>query len=368
MRKFKKLSQNPLGQILLATLIFCFVFLALFLGLYKAGSSYIVKERSRRAVNLTALTGGAVYADGLQLVRESNLLLMAAATYDAIMVGRAIAAALMAPPPLDIAAVIAAAKFADPNKRKGIQTLQENIFGIGKPPGAYPLLVFAQAAATANENRLSIPPLYVYNHETATMQNAPVPNMALRFRTIAELLPDEPKSSFSLQHDGVRRYFSQEEIEPAHNPRFPKQMRVKKNSNSEYAGWWVRRETNGSGTNENQFLSKLAPAWVLKNLRSYFDKFKLDVTDRDDPPCHTFALLGLMKENQKNHPNTFYQAGETRVDAGGLAAWNLADPIHVNLEKVDLEAFPILRDTLKNFGSIPFLDQTLKESDLLNGL
>src|ERR1035441_8532391 len=161
MTKSRNFNQNPLGQVLLATLLFCFIFIALFAGLYKAGTAYILKERSRRATNLTALTGGAVYANGLQLVREANLVIMAYAIKDAAELAKKCAEDLEASPLGLIKLAYDLAK-GDPNSRGEVQDIFDRAFGVDET-GVYPLLIEGQAIATANENGLSVIPLYAYN-------------------------------------------------------------------------------------------------------------------------------------------------------------------------------------------------------------
>ncbi len=373
LKHLRDFNHKPLGQILLATLLFCFVFLALFTGLYKAGTVYIVKERTRRAVNLTALTGGAVYANGLQLVREANAAIMAFAYYDAAMVARAISEALLAPPPLDIAAVALAAEKADPDTRKPAQDIATKIFGVGTPKGVglYPALIEGQAVVTAGENSLSkLPPFYVYNYETADDADVAVPNMALRFRYADEFLPNGNQAPYSLAHNGVRHYFEADQVEPAKNPRHPEQMRVKKSFDSEFAGWWVRREKGaeeGKGVNG---LSSHNPFSGISNiglLKNYLRQFKLDITDRDDPPCHTFSLLGNMKMKPEGEDKAIYEVGEVRVESDGIAAWS-KNPFEIYLTRVNIDAFPVLRDSLRKLRGIPFIGDILKSSDILNGI
>jgi hypothetical protein len=143
-------------------------------------------------------------------------------------------------------------------------------------------------------------------------------------------------------------------------------MRVKKSAASAFAGWWVRTEKNGAERGgESRFLSRIAPLGALKLLRHYLAELQLDVTDRDDPPCHTFGLLGVFSGGLKRN---FYQAGESRIEPDGLAAWDLRNPIQVGLVKVDPETLPLLRQTLAPLAKIPVLDSILKSSDLLNGL
>ncbi|HET9870157.1 MAG TPA: hypothetical protein VFR02_06665, partial [bacterium] len=60
MRRLHPALAGPRGQVLLATLLFCFIFTVLFAGLFRSGLLYGLKERSVRACDLTALSSGAV--------------------------------------------------------------------------------------------------------------------------------------------------------------------------------------------------------------------------------------------------------------------------------------------------------------------
>src|SRR5665213_2684375 len=86
MIRIKHWTKNPSGQVLLATLLFCFIFVPLFVGLYKSGMLYNAKEQAIRASNLTAFSAGAVYANGLQLVRLTNVALLLAAAIDILAI------------------------------------------------------------------------------------------------------------------------------------------------------------------------------------------------------------------------------------------------------------------------------------------
>ena len=365
MRRLQDPLQKPLGQILLATLLFTFIFTVLFVGLYKAGVAYVLKERARRATTLTALTGGSVYANGLQLVRDSNRLLMVCVDVDLFKDGLAAAAASPGGPPAMVSAAYGADKM---NSRTAFQKFQDLFFGVDSP-GVYPLLIESQALAAANENQLKFLPIYAYNYETATTTDVAIPNLALRFRTASELLPDVQKGSYSLLHKGERLYFSSEEIESAGNPKHPHQMRVKKGSNSEFAGWWVRKEKGGlnSGKGESS-LTKLGPRDLIKQLKGFLDHFKFDVTDRDDPPCHTFTLLSDMSGKIGREEKSFYQAGEVRVETDGLTAWDIGHSFDIYSQKVDIETFPVLKGALQKLKNVPVIDQLLKSSDLLSGI
>lgn len=365
MKHLRRFSQTPCGQVLLATLLFCFIFLALFVGLYKAGSVYIAKEQARRSTNLTALSAGSVYANGLQLVRDSNVLLMVLVVIDLKWDGAAAAAAIEGGPPAMMAAAYAADKV---NRRTPFQKFQDVFFGVDGP-GAYPWLIEGQATATGSENRLSFLPAYAYNYETATISNVTLPNMALRFRTAADLLPEPQKGLYSLLHEGERHYFSSDEVEPANNPRHPSQMRVKKGSNSPFAAWWVKKEKSGGEKGDTGgVLTKYVPEDLLNSLRKFLSDFKFDVTDRDDPPCHTFTLLSVRSGNVGKEEKNFYQTGEVRVETWGLAAWDVYNPYSIYLDKVDIAAFPAVRNMLQKIGSTPMSNQILASSDILNGL
>src|SRR5579872_4240152 len=208
MKSLRERIQSPLGQVLLATLLFCFIFLALFVGLYKAGTAYILKEKSRRATSLTALTGAAVYANGLQLVRNSNFILTSLIAIDLWNAGTAAAAAFEGGPPAMLAAAYQADKV---NSRTSLQNFQDKFFGV-ESVGLYPYLIAGQAASTAGENQLSFLPVYAYNYETAqSVTQAATPNMALRFRKASEFMPESNESVYSLTHDGIKHYFSSEE-------------------------------------------------------------------------------------------------------------------------------------------------------------
>jgi hypothetical protein len=368
MKTLRSFSQNPFGQVLLATLLFCFIFIALFAGLYKAGTAYILKEHSRRAVNLTALTAGAVYANGLELVREANVIIMTAAGIDAAIIALKITTDL-ALLPAGVAKLITDAENGDPNTRGPFQNTFARIFGVDEA-GAFPALIEGQALATANENGLSFSPFFLYNYETGTVADVTVPNMALRFRYADEFLPEDQEATYSLIHNGQRTYFSSDQVEPANNPRNPKQMRVKESSGSTYAGWWVRKETDGSSgdlTGHNP-LAKLSAASKIKLIKNYLHQFKLDITDRDDPPCHTFTLLGNVNGKFGNEDKSFYQVGEVRVETYGLAAWDLLNPFQIYLTSVNIGEFPVLREALETLNRIPILNQILQTSDVLNGI
>jgi hypothetical protein len=349
--------RKPAGQVLLATLLFCFIFAVLFLGLCRSGAAFIYKERSRRAADLTALSIGAVYADGLEWVRLTNMVDVALAAVDIGTIFWRISPEL-ALLPESLPTIIPAAEAADPKTRVKIgQKLQKYLFGIGIPTGAFPMLMKAVVPQVASANGLSAPlfsPLQFYNFETATLADVAVPNMALTFRTAADLLPQPSQGTYSLEHDGLRVYFSPSQVESAGNPRHPGQMRVRSDLPSPYAGWWVRKESAGEGDGPLGPLSRFGGLKTLQLLRDFLKKFVLDVTDRDDPPCHTFTLVGGYPATLAGKKRTFYQVSEVRVEADGLAAWDVGRPILTHLQSPDLADFPLFRKfpLLQNFSEV----------------
>jgi hypothetical protein len=94
----------------------------------------------------------------------------------------------------------------------------------------------------------------------------------------------------------------------------------------------------------------------------------LDITDRDDPPCHTFTLLGNVNGKFGNEDKSFYQAGEVRIETYGLAAWDMKNPFQIYLTPVNISEFPVIREAFEKLKSIPILNQILQTSDVLNGI
>jgi hypothetical protein len=271
---------------------------------------------------------------------------------------------------LDAGAVPAALAADMKNLRTPFQDLLKVIFGIDQPlPGVYPLLIEGQTIGTSGENRLSTAPFYLYNHETSDdVSAAALPNMALRFRKGSELMPDRAKDAYSLTHNGERHYFSSSQVEPARNPRFPHQMRVRKTASRQFGGMWVRHEKNTADAGFTQLFGASFSDSFFKAVKEFMDQFKLDVIDRDDPPCHTFALLSVMKGRSGKLERDFYQTVEVRVDVNGLAGWDSFKPIDVSLEKVDPSSFRALSGGLDPFSDTPALKSLFKKTDILGGL
>ena len=366
------LKEKPAGQVLLATLFFCFIFLALFVGLFKAGSSYIQKEKAMRAADLAALSAGSVYANGLQLVRYTNAALMVAAI-------------------VDVVTIVATEGAFDPELRKVVQTVQSWFFGINKEtnspcPGIYPLLIWAEGVELAGNNhlrnnwpfppnklQLPLPPLpmFFFNPETSDLQWMIIPSMRLKFRSAADLLKGKFQNGKvfyrhkdSTQPDGYA-YYPEDQVEPAPDSQHPGQMRVKGK-----AGKFLKMEpvvTPGASGDD----SKGSLSWALKNGLNFLLNIPLDVIHADDPHNHTIIVYDQLPGSQRT-PNggdtlNYHVVSEMKLVGGGLAAWNLVagDHFKVRLISIDLTQFPKIRDFVSSIPGIPGVPSIPKVQDIL---
>ncbi len=334
MIRIKHWTKNSSGQVLLATLLFCFIFVSLFIGLYKSGMLYNAKERAIRASNLTALSAGAVYANGLQIVRLTNVALLLAAAVDIL----AIAAALEVTGGFSL---ILPSQFKDLNTRKLIQDVQSVLFGINQPVGIYPLLISDETISIASQNGLkntfpslnplswSLPvppsPILIFNITTLGLglAQAIVPNMALKFRTANFFLDTLPKPkkiySYKNRKSGKIQTFNSDQVELAPNSQNEDQMRVKKGVGLEGEGYFVTEQVSAG-------LSKLNAVINLANLLA---GLQLDVTDRDIPAVHNIFVYASyptsIKDTQNNNAE-IQTLSQVNVSGTGLAAWNVNDP------------------------------------------
>ena len=334
MIRIKHWTKNPSGQVLLATLLFCFIFMALFIGLYKSGMLYNAKERAIRASNLTALSTGAVYANGLQIVRLTNVALLLAAAVDIL----AIAAALEITGGFSL---IIPSKFKDLNTRKLVQDVQSILFGINQPIGIYPLLISDETISIASQNGLkstfpslnplswSLPippsPILIFNVTTLGpgLAQAIVPNMALKFRTANFFSDTVPKPKkiykYKSRKDGAIHYLNSDQVELAPNSQNKGQMRVKKGVGLEGEGYFVAEEVNAG-------LSKLN---AVINIANFLAALQLDVTDRDIPAVHNifvYASYPTSIKDPQNNNAEIQTLSQVNVLGTGLAAWNVNDP------------------------------------------
>lgn len=350
MKKIKIWSDNPSGQVLLATLFFCFVFFTLFIGIYKSGMLYTAKERAIRATDLTVLSAGAVYANGLQLVRLTNVMLLVIASVDLVAIATA-----------DTLTEGLSGLFKiDPNFRGKVQLIQKVLFGVEQPMGigAYPFLfIFSEGLSLASDNQLknnwpgitqmawTVPfppsPIFVFNYEGSSSNpiEALIPNMALKFRTADLFLsainnPKEVKKRyhFTQKRTGIQHTFSDEEVVLVPNSQNPGQMRVK---SGDFKNKFVALEKDVEDEAEKEAEKRIKKEGFMKitsalgGLNGLLNGIKLDVIDRDDPPDHTLILYSsypIPTKDQQGHSTELQSISEVNIDGDGLAAWKLNDP------------------------------------------
>jgi hypothetical protein len=374
--------RNPAGQVLLATLVFCFIFIALFAGLYRAGLLYGAKTRVARSADLTVLSGGAVYANGLQCVRYANVLLVCAMAVD--MVKMAVAA-LSAGGLTGGGGAVPAAWAADKvNLRKPLQSVLDAAFGVEKPTGFYPIWIAWETSEAAFRNnlkpfverrgRIPVPPVLLYNLRTSHGLDTLVPNMALRFRTGADLLkeledvPEEaPLYVTTDRHSGHPVTFTADLVQPCDNSQHTGQMCVKSGIPG-YSGQYCREIGQPYPPDPSPgpvFRRALGKAkWALKALKPLLEDIRLDITHRDDPPCHTLTLYGPARDAG----TLFHQTSEVRLLGKGLAAWDVGSPrFQCALAPVEYDQLPFLQQfTVK--GVDPWDVDRLQDADFLKGI
>lgn len=374
MRKISAfISESAAGQALLATLMFCFIFVVLFAGLYKAGLSYIQKEKALRGTDMTALSVGAVYANGLQLVRYSNVALMAS---------------LIA----DVVTYVGTEGRVDLNLRGKIQNIQKKIFGIGQSGDepsliSYPLLFWLEGLQMAKNNQLmcnwpgfsngfNLPllplPMFLFNPETSDLQRSLIPNMALKFRSAADFMPEFPSDKvfyFHADPNGSGRiiYHPLEEVEPATDSEHRGQMWVKPGLPYQYT-YCKMKPVVTPGVDpkfKNSFLGKSLDATreLLKNIQ-------FDVTHADDPHNHTVVvcdqLPSSISKNSGKDTLNFHSLSEIKLVGGGLAAWDIAQPkFKVRLIPFEPQKLPVLRDWFVSIPGLPSAPAIPRIGDIL---
>jgi hypothetical protein len=341
MIKLQRWSTRPSGQVLVATVFFCFIFSVLFMGVYKSGLLYTAKARATRATDLTSLSAGAVYANGMQLVRLTNVILMGFLSLD---LGIMLAS-------LSLTGGIANYFLPPMPFTKMVQTVQRVLFGVGLPTGAYPFLIFSEANDASKDNQLTnnwpsltswnipIPPspIFLFNFE-GNLTESFLPNMALKFRTLDLLLlklpkGDKPQRYYNRdQKTGKFRYYNANQVEDADNPKYPGQKRVigsGKFAALEKEGEKAAEESEKAMEAEGKKVEKGA-LQKLKDKVAYFNLFKripVDVTDRDDPPNHTVLVYSSFPSTGLGSTsNALACVSETSVEGSGLAAWQVNDP------------------------------------------
>ncbi len=253
---------------------------------------------------------------------------------------------------------------------KFAQTVQKILFGVGLPTGAYPFMIFMEANQCSRDNQLTnnwpgltswavpIPPspIFLFNFEGSLTQ-AFIPNMALKFRTLDYFvfkLPKDEKPSryyYREKKTGIIHYYNADEVVDARNPRYPDQKKVKVGNR-----WkWVGLEEEGEkaaqaneltmGKETQQALQKgekTLGAEANKEEKGVFQEFKdkipffemfkqipIDVTDRDDPPDHTFLVYSSFPGTSTGllgTTNSLQCVSETSVEGSGLDATKINDP------------------------------------------
>ncbi|HVM32205.1 MAG TPA: hypothetical protein VMU88_03660 [bacterium] len=393
MNLLRRSSEKPQGQVLLATLFFCFIFAVLFVGVYKSGVLYGLKERSNRACELTALSAGAVYANGLQWVRLTNLFLVTFAILDLTVIAAAVAAAGA----VSFGALAGIALKSDPHFRQKVQKLQSLLFGINlSVPGLYPSLIFAESLSVARKNNLSdnwfkpggplsfqVPlppsPAFLFNSETTSpLWTALVPSMSLRFRTADQFIQDQGDSEsqkvyyqYQDQKTGTYHYVEEKDTELAPNSTNPGQRRVKQGL--EGSGKLLKLEPVVLGDAEREAQAAAQSDIEKSGLRTATQSFKaiapllrgilLDVTDKTDPPDHTFIAYTQLPTSLPpgdGSPNPIQSIAEISVEGPGLAAWDLTAPayqsrrIHLKPERLAEILVPeTVLQSLVQSGKIP---------------
>lgn len=366
MKRFRVLPLRPHGQALVATLLFCFVFAALFAALYRAGTLYQAKARTARGADLSVLSGGAVYCDGLQWVRYANVVLVFAIAVD--LVKMAVAAASAGALTGGAAAVEAAWTADKLNLRSRIQTIVRPIFGIEYPTGLFPFLILYETRQAARSNHLSTsfgtgaaslvpaPPVLLFNVKTAGIQGA-APGMNLRFRTLQDLLDDlgdvlDEEPLYYSYSRGLT--FTSSQVEPCRNTPHPGQKCVKKGT-PKYGGLYCEVVPDG-GAGLHQDLpvvkSMMARAkWALNILAKILSGVKLDITHGTKPPDHTLLFYDFSASGSVR----VHQTAEALVEGPGLCAWDLtAGPFRTRLVSEEFDQLPLIGPLLQKCpGGLP---------------
>lgn len=403
MNHFRENLEKPKGQALLATLLFCFVFAVLFAGLYKAGMVYSLKERANRGGELTAVSAGSVYANGLQLVRLTNVFLIAFAMLDLTIIAAKVAAATV----VSLGALTALALAADPKFRKIVQDLQSVLFGINTSPlpGLYPSLIFTESLSINDKNNLAnnwfqggltsfklpIPPqpLFLFNMETTSPALlSVVPSMALKFRTADQFIramddPEDQKVYYRYKDSqtGEYHYVEEKDTELANGSVHAGQRRTKEgNKLLELKPVFTDAERQAAGDAEvalqKSGMQKIGGAF--KAIAPLLSGITMDVTDRDDPPNHTFIAYTSLPTNlpKTTGPDQQIQSvSEVSVEGPGLAAWDLTKPLYqgrrVNLNPTRLAELLVAENTLQSLVDskmIPSVANLFNTSNLLSVL
>ncbi len=363
-------SQKPAGQVLLATLLFCFIFITLFIGLFKSGLLFSAKERAIQAANLTALSAGAVYANGMQVVRLSNAIVFAIALGSVALLATGIGSVL------EISSLLLG--FNPFDVVKAAQNVQKLLFGIDEPSGLYPLLIFTETLSLTSQNGLkntwpslapstwqtpiSVPsPLMLFNVASIGPETlkAVVPNMALKFRDGSFLAVPKIPKLYQMNDQGKIRIYTENQVEPA--------------KNSRGATYWVKAGYVGA----HRYVSEIKNAATDKankiaTIFSTLSAMKLDVIDRDAPPLHNIFFYAAYPTTAKdpNGKNAEIQTlSQVMVTGSGLEFWKVSDPPYITtlastdpIELVKQSGFTSFMQNLLQGGNLQNLQDLFKEA------
>lgn len=380
MKRMRRVLLKPQGQVLLATLLFCFIFTVLFAGLYKAGLLYNDKTRAARGADLTVLSGGAVYCNGLQLVRYANILLMAAIVVDvAKMAVAAIGAGIFS----GGAGALPAARAADIlNFRSRVQNILKPLFGIDGTLGFYPCWIYYETRNAAKKNGLAtsfsesganpipLPPVLLFSLKTRGKKSI-IPTMNLKFRTVGDLLDDlgdvaEREPLYTTNKGGVT--FTASQVQPCDHAH-PNEMCVKPGT-PKYGGKFCHTiegnntENLGSSSPMKSLLG--AVKWALKVLQPILGNLKLDITHQTKPPDHTLLLYDFLQSQD----GKFHQTAEAKIEGPGLAAWDIAaGPFRAKLVSEEFDQIPVIGSLLQTcpggLGQLGGLDSIFSQGGSL---
>lgn len=349
-------SQKPSGQVLLATLLFCFIFITLFVGLFKSGLLFSAKERAIQAANMTALSAGAVYANGMQVVRLSNAIVFAIAIGTVALLATGVGSLL------EVGAFL-----TGKNPIKLAQDVQKLLFGIDEPTGLYPILIFTETLSITSQNGLkntwpnvfdpstwklptSIPsPIMLFNvisigPESIKSLN---PNMALKLRDGSTLFKIPKLYKLVRDSDGKVFIYTQNQVE--YNEGL-KHYRVKRGLENQYK---TVSEIGLKGTDQANK--------VIQTLNS-LSGMHLDVIDRDDPPLHNiffYASYPTTASDQNGKNAEIQTLSQVTVSGSGLEFWKVSDPPYVaTLSSTD----PI--ELIKQSGFMAFIQNLLQSGKI----
>jgi hypothetical protein len=352
-------------------MLFCFLFMVLFAGVYKAGQMYRAKTLSARGADLCVLSGAAVYCNELQWVRYANAALLVAFSVDLIrMATAALAAGGLSAGSGALAAALAVDRT---NLRTPLQNALKPLFGIETTSGVLPWWIYRETREAAKGNRMAIspsaanalsipmPPLLLFNLQTCGASSV-LPNLNLRFRTLEELLSDLEDVAASeplyLSYDRAMT-FTSSQVQPCKNAH-PGQMCVKSGT-PKYGGTYCESipGVEWGEAAENPILKPMLGKvkWALKALRPLLKDIRLDITHRTNPPDHTLLFYGFLSAGGRR----YHQTSEARVEGPGLAAWDIpAGPYRARLITEEFDRLILIQPFLQACPNLPrgfFTDQ-----------